>query len=72
MGRRDAARAPRALREERRALRVVDARVRQTSGEPKLDEAALRVARIFQFTPARNRDLPVAVWIALPIVFKAR
>jgi TonB family protein len=52
--------------------RVVDARVRQTSGEPKLDEAALRVARIFQFTPARNRDLPVAVWIALPIVFKAR
>jgi TonB family protein len=46
--------------------------VNETSGHPELDEAALRVARVIQFTPALNRDRPVAVWISLPITFQTR
>lgn len=41
----------------------------ETSGYPLLDEAALRVAPSIQFSPALNRDEPVAVWVAVPIVF---
>ena len=51
---------------------VVDARLRESSGESALDEAAIRVARVMQFTPALNRNVPVQVWIALPVVFRAR
>jgi TonB family protein len=37
-----------------------------------LDEAALEVAEILEFTPALNRDKPVPVWISLPITFTTR
>jgi TonB family protein len=43
--------------------------INQTSGHQALDEAALRVAEVIQFTPALNRDEPVPVWISLPIKF---
>jgi TonB family protein len=43
--------------------------INQTSGHQALDEAALRVAEVIQFTPALNRDEPVPVWISLPINF---
>ena len=46
--------------------------VAQTSGYASLDEAALRVANIFQFTPALNLDKVVPVWIAIPITFQTR
>ena len=46
--------------------------VAQTSGHEALDEAALRVARIFRFTPALNEDEVVPVWIAIPITFQNR
>ncbi len=46
--------------------------VAQTSGHEALDEAALRVARIFRFTPALNEDEVVPVWIAIPITFQTR
>jgi len=45
--------------------------VRETSGHKALDEAALRVAGLIRFSPARNREEPVPVWIALPIRFTA-
>ena len=51
---------------------VLDSRVAFRSGYPQLDAAALRVARVFQFTPARNRDRIVPVWIRLPITFEVR
>lgn len=51
---------------------VEDARVRVGSGQPALDEAALRVARIIEFTPAMNRDRAVPVWVSIPITFKVR
>ena len=44
--------------------------VEVTSGHKALDDAALRVAPVFRFTPALNRDKAVAVWISLPITFR--
>ena len=52
---------------EGRVQRVL---VEQTSGHEALDEAALRVARAMRFTPARNEDEVVPVWIAIPITFR--
>lgn len=46
--------------------------VAQTSGHEALDSAALRVARIFRFSPARDEDEPVPVWIAIPLTFQTR
>ncbi|MEJ2503202.1 MAG: M56 family metallopeptidase [Gemmatimonadota bacterium] len=50
---------------------VKKAVVNRGSGYPALDEAALEVARLMEFTPARNRDEPVPVWVALDIRFRA-
>jgi TonB family protein len=41
----------------------------RSCGQNTLDEAALKIAPIAQFTPALNRDQRVAVWIQLPIIF---
>jgi protein TonB len=41
----------------------------QGSGQAALDQAALRVARVFQFTPARLGDQPVATWTSFRITF---
>lgn len=49
---------------------VQDTRLDQATGHPALDQAALRVAREFRFTPAQNAGKPVAVWIAIPITFQ--
>ncbi len=46
--------------------------VAQPSGHEALDEAALRVARVFRFTPALNEDEVVPVWITIPITFQTR
>jgi TonB family protein len=43
--------------------------VAESSGHSSLDDAAFRVADVFQFTPALNRDQPVPVWIQIPITF---
>jgi protein TonB len=51
---------------------VQDAQVNASSGQPSLDEAALRVARIIRFSPAMNRDQPVPVWVSIPITFQVR
>jgi len=55
--------------EEGRLLRT---QVNTSSGHQALDQAALKVAGIIQFTPALNRDRRVAVWISLPITFQVR
>jgi len=46
--------------------------VAQSSGHAGLDDAALRVAQVFQFSPAMNRDQQVPVWIQIPITFQTR
>ena len=51
---------------------VQDKRVSQTSGQMQFDEAALKVADVFRFSPALNRDQRVQVWIRLPITFEVQ
>ena len=46
--------------------------VQQSSGHQALDDAALRVAPVFKFTPALNRDKAVPVWVQLPITFTTK
>jgi TonB family protein len=43
-----------------------------SSGHAALDEAAMRVAEIFRFSPALNRDERVPVWVNLPITFRTQ
>ena len=52
--------------------RVLDSRVDVSSGHLPLDEAALKVADVFVFSPAVNREQIVQVWIQLPITFQVR
>jgi len=51
---------------------VQNAVLAESSGHRALDEAALRIAPIIEFTPALNRDRRVSVWIQLPINFQIR
>ena len=44
----------------------------QSSGHPALDEAAIAVAEVYRFTPARLREEPVPVWVSFPITFQVR
>lgn len=49
---------------------VRQAQIHKGTGHDALDQAALRVARSMEFTPAYNRDVRVPVWIVLPITFE--
>lgn len=50
---------------------VKSVRMDQTSGHEALDQAALRVAEVYRFSPALNGDEPVPVWVSFPITFQA-
>ena len=50
---------------------VLRTQVQRSSGHPGLDDAALRVGEVIEFTPAMNRDRAVPVWIQWPITFQA-
>jgi protein TonB len=52
--------------------RVQRTQVNESSGHKALDDAAIAVAGIIEFTPALNRDKRVPVWISLPITFTTR
>jgi protein TonB len=52
--------------------RVINRLVQESSGHKALDDAALKVADIIEFTPALNREKRVKVWISLPIHFTTR
>lgn len=49
--------------------RVLDTQIIEPSGYPALDDAALKVAGIMEFSPAYNRDKKVQVWVEIPIRF---
>jgi len=51
---------------------VQDTRVNESSGHSALDDAAIKVAGIFRFSPALNRDKKVPVWVSMPITFTTR
>jgi len=48
---------------------VRETRLRASSGQPALDSAALRLARMLRFAPALRGRVPVSIWIQIPIVF---
>jgi len=48
---------------------VKNSQVQKGSGNRALDDAALKSAQEFTFTPALNRDMRVPVWVAIPITF---
>lgn len=50
---------------------VQNALVKKTSGNTDLDTSALQIAKLMRFSPARNGQTPVDVWIEVPIAFKA-
>ena len=52
--------------------RVLETRLKESSGHPKLDEAALRVASAMEFSPALNRDRRTKVWVQFPVIFEVR
>jgi periplasmic protein TonB len=52
--------------------RVQDRRIDQSSGHQALDDAAMSVAEIYQFSAALNRDKKVPVWVSFPITFQVR
>jgi bla regulator protein blaR1 len=51
---------------------VAEAQVKQPSGHQALDQAAVRAARQFRFSPALNQGEPVPVWVQIPIRFETR
>jgi TonB family protein len=51
---------------------VRDVQINQSSGQPSLDEAALKVGQIMKFSPAMNRDKVVPVWVSIPVSFQVR
>lgn len=52
--------------------KVVKTQVHTSSGHQALDEAAKKIANLYQFSQALNRDKAVPVWVALDITFKTR
>ncbi len=44
--------------------------INESSGQPALDEAAVRVAREMGFTAAQLKGAPTAVWVSIPILFR--
>jgi TonB family protein len=44
--------------------------IERSSGQPLLDQAALNVASQYRFSPARNREQVVPVWVSFPITFR--
>ena len=51
---------------------VEQVRLDQSSGHAALDDAALNVAGAYRFSPARNGDDAVPVWVSFPITFQVR
>ena len=52
--------------------KVIKTELKTSSGYPALDEVAARIANIMRFSPAKNREKNVPVWIEIPIMFQAR
>ncbi len=49
---------------------VIEVQILKSSGNQMLDEAAIAAARRSKFTPAKQRDKLVRVWVSKPFDFK--
>ena len=52
--------------------KVVKTQIHTSSGYKALDDAALKISHLYEFSPAMNRDRPVPVWVSLDITFRSR
>lgn len=50
--------------------RVMDAKVAESSGFPRLDEASLKYVRTWRLLPGTNDGKPVAMWHSFRVTFK--
>jgi len=46
--------------------------VSRSSGDSRMDEAALKVGRVMRFAPATKEDEPVCAWVSIPLMFRSR
>ena len=51
---------------------ITKTEVKTSSGYVELDKAGQEVARVMKFSPARNYNEIVTVWIQLPIIYKSQ
>jgi protein TonB len=51
---------------------VVGRTVKTSSGQCRLDVAALEIASIMRFSPAMRNGKPMKVWVDMPLVFGSR
>ena len=51
---------------------VSEIKIKQSSGHPSLDTAALETVQNWLFTPASEGGRPVAMWVDVPIEFKLK
>ncbi len=51
---------------------VVNTRILQSLGNNGCDEAAVKAIKNVKWKPAMQRDRPVKVWVAIPVVFKLK
>ena len=52
--------------------KVVKTRVIKSLGHSGMDEAAVSAIRSVRWKPALQRDKPVKVWVAIPVIFRLR
>jgi protein TonB len=52
--------------------RVINVKILKSSGNQMLDQAAIAAARASTFTPAKQRDKLVRVWVARPMNFQLK
>lgn len=49
---------------------VEEVQVEQSAGYPDLDRAAVEAVRRWRFSPARQGNRPMAVWVLIPVTFR--
>ncbi len=51
---------------------VVDAQVLRSLGKSGCDEAAIKAVKSVRWTPAKKKNIPQKVWVAVPVIFKLK
>jgi periplasmic protein TonB len=51
---------------------VVDTKILKSLGNNGCDQAAMSAIKSVKWTPAKQRDKPVKVWVGIPVVFKLK
>ena len=51
---------------------VINAKILQSLGNNGCDEAAIAAIKKIKWKPAYQRDKPVTVWVAIPVIFKLK